>query len=446
MPQDASADAWAGMLATKLILERQGKEVLAVSSFPIPKNLSFLGMKDAVYKEILRNGDFIISINTEENQVDRIKYTMEETSVDILVTPKSGTFSESDVSCRQSVGEFDCAIGFDVPNAENLGPVFEDNTELFASIPVVNVSTNPAFDTFGKLLLVFPEKSSICEIVHDSFQAFGFSDFSEPIASILLTGIIASTSSFLDRKTTSSGLELASALQSQGAKQSDIIDHLFKHKSLLTLKIWGSILQSLQMDANHRIAWASIGGGALDELGGSIQDVELINQDILRFLNGVDVVSLVIETPEQTKVEVRTDQSAIDLEPLLQLTDQYVWRESGIDLFFPVQKIEALQEQVLQSLAGIQKQRLRIDAEVEIERYEIPMRSSEEQKPEFSQIVNTVEKNLSPEAPKNIPFELSESEAGVSEIITKSVEEEGKDEPPLRKSRSDQPNKPKWLK
>ncbi len=449
VPEGSSIDAWAGMLASKLILEKMGKEVLAVSTCPMPKKLSFLGMKGAVVREILQDGDFIISIDTNNSKVDRVKYTMEDTSVDILVTPKKGQFSSDDVSFRQSVGDFDCIIGFDVPNAENLGAVFEDNTELFAKVPVINVSTNPAFDTFGQIQLVFPEKSSICEVVHDAFWASGAKEFGEPIASVLLTGIISATNSFMDQKTTSSGFELAAQLQEEGAKQSDIIEHLFKHKSLVTLKLWGGILQHLKMDVNHQMAWSVVQKSEVEAIGGSGFDIETITQDLLRFLNGVDVVSLMIESEEGVKVELRSSMPAFDFSPFVELTDRYIWREMGIDLFFKTEDLPALEKRVLQVMAQIQVARLRLDPERPIEKFEIKIRAPEEQKDTFTQVIQEVKQQLSPEAPSDIPFELSnrkakepilDSDFGIGKTIADSVAKEKIAPSPVDK------NKPSWFK
>gem|GEM_PF-7066490 len=62
----------------------------------------------------------------EKSDVERVKYTIEEDSVDILITPKNGSFNAKDVSFKHNVAHFDLIVIFDSPNLEGLGEVFNE--------------------------------------------------------------------------------------------------------------------------------------------------------------------------------------------------------------------------------------------------------------------------------------------------------------------------------
>ena len=101
---------------------------------------------------------------------------------------------------------------------------------------------------------------------HDGFENEFFMAFiggfinliDEDIATLLLTGIITDTGSFQNANTTPKSFAVAAQLISYGARQQEIIQHIYKTKQLSQLKLWGRILSKIQTDDSHKIVWSVV--------------------------------------------------------------------------------------------------------------------------------------------------------------------------------------------
>jgi nanoRNase/pAp phosphatase (c-di-AMP/oligoRNAs hydrolase) len=402
---EARADGIAAVLAFQAFGKKLGKEIVAILPQGIAQNLSFLPGHEDIEKDLGEPGDFVISLSTEKSHVERVKYTLEEDSVDILITPKDGSFSPADVTFRHNVAHFDLIIIFDSPSLETLGPVFNDHTELFATSPTLNISANPATGDYAKINLIDPSKSSSCEILFDCLNADKEyqSQLDANIATSLLTGMIASTGSFLRPNTTASSLEAAATLQNIGAAQSDIIEHLFKQKSFSTLKVWGRIFASLEVDPIHRLAWAHVTQNDLNQLEANSDDVENITAEILRYTEDVDIASLVIEKDKDTVVQLRTKNPNLDWSDKLKRPNVKAV-EHGIDMLYLNASANNVTEMVLNELILWQKERLQIEAKTPVTK----LQAAADKTPAPAKPTETImsKKAVTATPPAEVPFSV----------------------------------------
>lgn len=397
------ADGMAAVLALQHFGAQTGKEVVAVLPQGVSKNLQFLPGVDSVAADLGEPGDFVISLSTEASDVERVKYTIEESSVDILITPKSGTFSADDVSFRHNAAHFDLIIVLDSPSLEALGNVFTDHTAMFASCPTLNISANPGTTDFARTNLVDSTKSSACEIVYDCLQSDDeFHDqIDAQLATILLTGMVASTGSFLQANTTASSLEAAAQLQELGAQQSDIIEHLFKQKSFNTLKVWGRIFATLEVDPTHGLAWATLNQSDLKQVDATLDDLDTLTDEILRYTENVDLAALLIETDTGTTAQVRSQRGSLDWSHLASDFEP-IPTENGVDIHFKDETPANAGQMLLNHLLAWQKQRLHIDEATPLQKLEATAPST----PEPTLPIETVKKGVPVKAtpPAEVPF------------------------------------------
>jgi len=407
--ENFSGDEMCALLALQKVLRLEGKEVVAVSSNPLPKRLRFLGGGEIIKENLGEESDFVISISTERAVVDRVKYTLKDNSVDILISPKSGFFTPADVSFNQCAGKFDVIVTLGVDNLESLGKVFEEHTQLFAATPVVNIAISPSNEFFGKVNLVETACSSVCEVLFDLFRhTEPFSKhLDEDLATVLLAGIIDKTGSFLEPTTTASALEAAGGLQALGAKQSDIIDHIFKMKSLHTLKIWGRILGNLEMDSIHRIAWSAVSKADFELAEAKPEHVEDMADELLRHMKGAELAILFIEQKKNTVAQVRSSSAGTDLRRLHEiLGGKGKMVRNGIDTVYEKKSLAEVQFEFLRAILHFQKQRLQIPDEVEMQKVELcqphPAQTS------FGMLKKNGKNGypaVSPTPPEKIPFD-----------------------------------------
>lgn len=397
------ADGIAAVLAFQAFGQKMGKEVVAVLPHGVGKNLQFLPGHEHIAEDLGEPGDFVISLSTENSDVERVKYTLEENSVDILITPKNGSFNPKDVSFRHNTAHFDLIIIFDSPTLEGLGQMFSQHTDLFANSPTLNISANAATADYAKVNLVDPTKSSSCEVLFDCL--YSDDEFKKSItpdsATSLLTGMVASTASFLRPNTTASSLEAAAILQELGAEQSDIIEHLFKQKSFNTLKVWGRIFSTLEIDPVHRLAWTYVTQHDLAQVEASNVDVENVAAEILRYTEDIDLAVLTIENGDNTTVQLRSKSQNLDWSKFLAQPQSKVV-EHGVDITLDEPNAATSTEAILAQLIPWQQQRLGLDPSTPLQK----MTAQATAEPQQTLPIETLKKSNSVTAtpPANVPF------------------------------------------
>ncbi len=402
-----SHDALCAVMSLQLILSKLGKDTLSITTNHLSEALKFLLATKSVKHELGTQNDFVISISTENTQVERVKYTIEDNSVDIIVTPKEGKFSTKDVIFKKNEEHFDVICILDTPNLENLGTLFNEHTSLFTQTPIINISVNPMNDFYGKINLVEPDKSTCCEIIYDLImQTDEFvKHLDNEVATTLLTGIISHTESFLKSSTTTvNSLEVAADLQEKGARHTDIINHLYKMKSMATLKTWGRILSNLELDTVHKLAWSRANQADFTIAESRPEDITELNYELLRHTKDAELITIFIELKNSTKVQIRSSQPSINLLKLKTLIGGTIVKE-GIDIDIPKNKIHNVEHVILRKLLNFQKEKHNIPYDIPLKSINIHKHKETHSTPKKSISKENINDNAVPRMPIDIPFE-----------------------------------------
>jgi len=313
----ADCDGLGAALSSYLVLKELGKEVTIVTNDPAPESLGFLPSIDILQNSIGGSADFIISVDTAKIPVGKIKYNVEDQKINIIITPKSGSFSENDVSFAQGEAKFDLIIILDTGNLEHLGPLYDKNVEMFFDTPIVNIDHHSSNTDFGQVNLVNMTASSTTEILYEYLvyleKKYDKKLVTDDVATLLLAGIITDTGSFQHANTSPRSMETASRLLDLGARQQEIIKNIYKTKKLSTLKLWGIILSKVQVDPVHRMVWSTISKEDFQEADADPDETEGIIDDLLTNAPGAEVIFLIKYNPEYVSVSMRSTGSAIDV-------------------------------------------------------------------------------------------------------------------------------------
>ncbi len=399
--KDSTPDGIASSLAMQVLLDRLDKKATIVAPSKDLSKLSFLPGYDLINLDIPNSNDTVIKINSENiKKVDSIKNS---NFTEIIISPKNGQIDIKDITIGPKIADFDLILALDLPNLESLGDIFEAQAQLFSEVPVVSISSDPAYDLFGRISISQPQKSSTSEIIFDLINTD--SDFKKhldkTISTILLTGIIASTGSFLGKNTTPSSLEVASLLQKNGAIQSDIIEHLFKKKSLPTLKIWGRILNNIQIDEIHKVSWSSATMSDFNRTESSFENIDDISDNLLRFVKNIDLSALVFEETNKTHIQLRTSNPSINLQDLKENFGGKIVR-NGLNITIKEKTIEEIKGNLLEALADFQNKRLNIDPKTKLQKKNITVKSSETTHLDLH--IKNKSHSKKAKTPKEIPF------------------------------------------
>lgn len=401
-PQRWDADAAAGVLALNTMLKKCGKTTVAVAPEKMPRKLQFLPNADAVSQTIGSGNDFVISISTKSAKIKNLNATEHDDVVE-LVLQTEGLLDPSDLAFRRHTERFDAIVIIGADTPEDCGKLYSEHSQLFAETPIINISASSANELFGRVNLVDASASSVCELLADLFEADERCQkhLDKELSTILLSGLLDATDSFLAPNTSARALELAAELQTRGANQSDVIEHLFKQKSFSNLRVLGRLLGNLQMDATHQVAWTNLTASDFELTETTFDDLDGWSDQLLRHINDTDFVIAFIENGEDSIVQFRA-KNEFDLSSLeREYRGNKESMPHGFDLRINNKSVPEVQSHVLRIAADWQERRLKIER-TDIRKVSLSaVEKSPSPVPEISKDSTPVAK-----APEHIPFEI----------------------------------------
>ena len=84
-------DGLSSALACFQMFQSMGKDVTVICPDTLPESLKFLPGFEKLEQGVKENQDFVITINMDEGvEVDKLRYTVEDNKVNIIVIPKKG--------------------------------------------------------------------------------------------------------------------------------------------------------------------------------------------------------------------------------------------------------------------------------------------------------------------------------------------------------------------
>lgn len=291
-------DTLSSSIAMHLLLKKMGKKTTLVCADPVPEIFSFLPETSKIHREIEADSEFVISLDCSQVSAKKLRWKTVGTTLKIFVTPESGAFSVDNLSFSED-SHFDLIISLDAAEKKQLGSIFEENIELFSRTPLLVFDHHASNDGFGVVNIIDTTAASTTEVLFHFLPTLFGEEWKKKIdpdiATLLLTGIITDTGSFQNPNTTPRSLEAAADLSELGARQQEIIRHVFKTKNIPTLKLWGRVLSKIKTDPVHRLLWSTVSSGDLADTGGRIDDLEGIVDELLATAPGMEMVLLIKE-------------------------------------------------------------------------------------------------------------------------------------------------------
>jgi len=213
---DPTVDQLTAAIALTLLMNKLKKNATAVFSGKIPHVIDFLKPKDTIQGTTDSLRDFIISL--DKSKADKLRYKVEDDVVKIFITPYKASITEHDL--KYSAGDFniDLIIAIGVKHQQDLDVAITAHGRIFHDAVVMSINNSSGGD-FGVANWENPEASSLSEQIAYLAADLGPSLLDEPIATALLTGIVAETSRFSNDKTHPKTMAISSTLLEAGANQ-----------------------------------------------------------------------------------------------------------------------------------------------------------------------------------------------------------------------------------
>lgn len=280
--QDATGDAIASAAALSLWLTKQGKPVDIIGEgFKLPKQFEFLKGASAIKSAVSHLQKFIITLDVKETGVEELSYDLKDEKLRVFVTPKKGFLNRDHVRTAQSDFKYDLIFVLDTPDLEQLGGLYDNNTELFYKTSIINIDHEPGNERFGQMNIVELTVASTAEIVFDLMQKLGAEYITADVATALLAGLIAKTRSFKSASVKPHTLATASKLMSLGADRELIVTNLYRTRSVSALQLWGHALTHMQSDKNLGLVWSLITRDDFVRCGATETDLKDIIDELI---------------------------------------------------------------------------------------------------------------------------------------------------------------------
>lgn len=296
LPEHPSTDAIASGLAMYLLLQKlEINAKVVAANFTLPTSHQFLPKSKEIGSDLKQLRKFIISVDVSKTPVEELSYDIVGDSLQIYLTPKQNYFKEQDVKASPGDYAYDLVIALDAPSLPSLGGVFEKNTDFFYQTPIINIDHHASNEQFGQVNIVDIVATSVSEIVFELLKEFGHNLLNEQIATNLLAGIISKTKSFRSLHATPRSLNTASHLIAQGARREDIINNLYRTKTLPVIQLWGRALARLKTAGDGIVVYSRLNKNDFERSQTSEDDLPGILDEIMVNAEGAEIAFICFE-------------------------------------------------------------------------------------------------------------------------------------------------------
>ena len=219
-----SVDELSSALALTLAINNSGKHATAVSSGKMPDALAFLRPEKTFENSVDSLRDFIIALNKEK--ADHLRYKLVGDHVKIFITPYRSIISEKDLEFEQGDFNIDFVLALNVESQDRLDGALAAHGRIFhdASVGILTIGENQT--NLNGTHWHAENASSLSEISVQIIESLGKKNLTQPVATALLTGIVAETDRFSNAKATAEAMSLAAKLISSGADQQLVVSKI----------------------------------------------------------------------------------------------------------------------------------------------------------------------------------------------------------------------------
>ena len=313
LPHGCGADGYATAVALAGVMKKMNTEVdIVAADGPLPTTLEFLKFKQRVRPNFGQLQKFVITLDVNKTSVEELSYDVENGELQIYITPRSGFWSKKDIGHKTGAFKYDLIIAIGTPNPENLGELFTKNNSFYFNTPVINIDHTPDNEHYGQVNIVDLTATSNGEVVYQLVEKWGHELIDEEIATQLLTGMIAKTQSFKTPNVTPKTLQQASYLIKKGGRREEIIDNLFRTRSVETLRLWGRTLARLKTEQSAKMVWSVLSKQDFIQAGANEDELPDVIEELIKNTPNAEVVVLLYEDRDKNVCGIVSSGRGLD--------------------------------------------------------------------------------------------------------------------------------------
>lgn len=317
IPSGAGADHYASAIGISNVLKKLNKEpTIAAADGKPTKNVQFISGHEQIKSKLENLRKFVIELDASKTKVDELTYEIKDDKLRVFLSPKKGFWDEKDLRTSTSGYRFDLIICIGTPDFESCAHLYSENPDFFYRTPIINIDHSPENEHYGQINVVDLTASACGEVCHDLIESIEASLIDEEVATAFLTGMIAKTKSFKTSNVTPKTLQTASKLIAKGAKREQIVQNLYKTRSVQTLRLWGRALARLKVDEQAKIVWTLLSQQDFLHAGADEENLPDVIDELIATSPEAKIVVLLYENSEHnvcTIVRVERPLDAIAL-------------------------------------------------------------------------------------------------------------------------------------
>jgi phosphoesterase RecJ-like protein len=310
LPQTATPDDFTAAYGVISLLHKLQKPIeLSCAGGRIPKSIEFLNVATPVRGDFPNIRKMTLAINAQDAKIDELTYEMVGDELRIHLLPKTGAWQAEDVKISTTEYRFDLIIVIGAADLEAIGELYKNYSDFFLSTPIINLDHNPKNEYFGAINVIDVSAVACSEVCHELFCQLDPGLVDSEVATFFLTGMIHKTKSFRSGNVTPKTLKVASDLMARGARRDEIVQKLYKTRSMATLRLWGRALSRLKANEAKGLVWTLLTRGDFASTGCDQSALENIIDELLLSSPGAKVAAVFFEvSPTEVHVALRADR------------------------------------------------------------------------------------------------------------------------------------------
>jgi phosphoesterase RecJ-like protein len=231
----------------------------------------------------------LVGLNLEDVQLeqlpDRLRLSFKKSALPL---------NDTTLKIAEPQSAFDLLITLGCPDPDAFCLLQQNQSQLFANTPLINIDNNCANENFGQLNIIDIQAAAVSEIVATLINAVQ-QPLNSNIATCLLCGLMVASRNFKSPLVRPATLTLASQLVKQGANRELIVDKLYRNRSLSLLKLWGQILNNLQTEVGQQVYYSQVSATAWQEAGGNQDNLMMLAEELVATLPNAHLFVLIIQ-------------------------------------------------------------------------------------------------------------------------------------------------------
>jgi nanoRNase/pAp phosphatase (c-di-AMP/oligoRNAs hydrolase) len=274
---------------------------ITIPDFEPSQAPTFLKGTDMIQPHVGAMRTLQITLDVSKTPIDEFLYDVRDGKLEINIVPKQHEWNSSDVVCTHGKDRYDLVITLDAPDMASLGPSAMESADFFYRTTIINIAADATNEHWGQINLVDLNAVSVTEALFSLFSEWNEHLIESGIATALLAGMMAKTRGFRTRNVTPQTLAASSRLVAMGAKRADIVDGLWRTRSVSTLKLWGRALARLRYEAGFGIVWTMLSHKDFIESGTGSEALPDVIDELISTSPDAKITALIYEHEKEPK-------------------------------------------------------------------------------------------------------------------------------------------------